>query len=49
MKTKKVKYGEYCPCQVIKSEDTKCFPCKFYKEKGICLCGKYPKGHKIKT
>lgn len=30
----------YCPCMLIKSEDTKC-PCKDRREKEICICGLY--------
>ena len=34
----------YCPCAVLKTEDTKC-PCKDFRlqDKGICLCGRYEK------
>lgn len=34
----------YCPCAIIKDEDTKC-PCKEFREqdKGECRCGRYEK------
>ena len=35
----------YCPCAVIKNEDTKC-PCKDFreqKEPGVCHCGRFEK------
>ena len=35
----------YCPCAVIKNEDTKC-PCKEFreqKEEGLCHCGRFAK------
>lgn len=35
----------YCPCTVIKNEDTKCM-CKEFKEQtttGICHCGRFEK------
>lgn len=34
----------YCPCQLIKSEDTKCM-CKEFREmeSGTCHCGLYMK------
>lgn len=37
-----VKNGDYCPCQVPQSEDTRCLPCKQYERTGHCVCGKYP-------
>jgi len=37
------KYGEkYCPCNVLRSEDTIC-PCKDYRESGNCHCKLYIK------
>ena len=34
----------YCPCTVIKNEDTKCM-CKEFKEQdsGVCHCGRFEK------
>lgn len=35
----------YCPCAVIKNEDTKCI-CKEFREQtvpGLCRCGRYGK------
>ena len=37
--------GGYCPCCMIKNEDTKCM-CKAFREinyEGICYCGLYEK------
>ena len=36
--------GGYCPCSLIKTEDTKCM-CKEFREmdEGICHCGLYIK------
>ena len=36
--------GGYCPCSLIKSEDTKCM-CKEFREmeNGMCHCGLYIK------
>jgi ferredoxin-thioredoxin reductase catalytic subunit len=37
--------GGYCPCAVVKNEDTKC-PCKDFREMdkpGECHCGLYVK------
>lgn len=37
--------GGYCPCRVVKSEDTKCM-CKEFREQteeGECHCGLYIK------
>ena len=36
--------GGYCPCSLIKSEDTKCM-CKEFREmeSGTCHCGLYIK------
>jgi ferredoxin-thioredoxin reductase catalytic subunit len=30
--------GGYCPCLLIKNEDTKC-PCKDKRENKKCICG----------
>ena len=42
----KLKQNEgYCPCQLLKNEDTKC-PCKKFREQnyeGECHCGLYRK------
>lgn len=35
----------YCPCAIIKNEDTKCM-CKEFKEQeesGVCHCGRFLK------
>lgn len=44
--TKAVKDNNgYCPCELIKNEDTKC-PCKNFREQkneGECHCGRYKK------
>ena len=34
----------YCPCKLLKNEDTKCM-CKEFREqeKGVCHCGLYIK------
>ena len=40
----------YCPCKLIKNEDTKCM-CKEFKEQkeeGVCHCGLYMKVNKVK-
>lgn len=36
--------GGYCPCAVVKNEDTKCI-CKEFREQesGLCHCGRYEK------
>lgn len=37
--------GGYCPCRVVKNEDTKCL-CKEFREQtteGECYCGLYIK------
>lgn len=37
--------GGYCPCSLIKSEETKC-PCKEFRDQeevGYCHCGRYYK------
>lgn len=37
--------GGYCPCSLVKSEDTKCM-CKEFREMktaGMCHCGLYVK------
>lgn len=42
--------GGYCPCAIIKNEDTKCM-CKAFKEQkepGTCHCGLYEKVEKNK-
>lgn len=38
LKQRKLKYGkEYCPCQVIRNNDTIC-PCKEFRETKNCHC-----------
>jgi ferredoxin-thioredoxin reductase catalytic subunit len=37
-----VKKGGYCPCKVVKSEDTKC-PCAELRTQGTCTCGLFEK------
>lgn len=32
--------GNHCPCQIDKTEDTKC-PCKMFRETQECICGLY--------
>lgn len=35
----------YCPCEILKTADTKC-PCKVFREQkaaGECHCGRYVK------
>ena len=36
--------GGYCPCAIVKDEDTKCI-CKEFREQkeGLCHCGRYEK------
>lgn len=36
--------GGYCPCSLVKNEDTKCL-CKEFREadEGLCSCGLYMK------
>ncbi len=36
--------GGYCPCSIVKNEDTKCM-CKEFREmeEGTCHCGLYKK------
>lgn len=36
--------GGYCPCSLVKNEDTKCM-CKEFREmgEGVCHCGLYEK------
>ncbi len=37
--------GNYCPCKLVKDEDTQC-PCKEFREQpstGECCCGLYYK------
>lgn len=38
------KNGGYCPCKIVKNEDTKCI-CKEFIEQGLgpCHCGLYIK------
>lgn len=39
------KNGGYCPCTLVKNEDTKCM-CKEFREQktpGKCHCGRYEK------
>lgn len=39
----KDKYGKrYCPCSIIRNDDTICM-CKEFKEEGTCHCGLYIK------
>ena len=40
--------NNYCPCAVVKTEDTKC-PCKEFQEQeiGECNCGLYVKERDI--
>lgn len=43
---KKIKANNgYCPCQLVKTPDTKC-PCRSFREQesGMCGCGLYIKG-----
>lgn len=43
--------GGYCPCKLIKNEDTKCM-CKEFREQnepGFCHCGLYRKYYCIST
>ena len=44
IRTKLKENGGYCPCSLIKSEDTKCM-CKEFREQDIgeCHCGLYIK------
>jgi ferredoxin-thioredoxin reductase catalytic subunit len=43
LKQNKEKYNEYyCPCLLMKTEDTIC-PCKDLRESNICHCGLYQK------
>jgi hypothetical protein len=40
-----VENGGYCPCTVVKNEDTRCI-CKEFKEQkhaGVCHCGRFEK------
>lgn len=32
--------GGYCPCSLVKNEDTRCM-CKVMKERNECECGLY--------
>ena len=36
------KNNHYCPCSIVKSEDTKC-PCRAKREENECHCGLYVK------
>lgn len=40
--------GGYCPCSIIRNEDTKCM-CKEFREQesGMCHCGLYIKEAKV--
>lgn len=43
IKTLVEKNGGYCPCAIVKNEDTKCM-CKEFKEQktaGVCHCGRF--------
>lgn len=45
IRQKLIDNGGYCPCRLIKNEDTKCI-CKEFKEQtelGACHCGLYIK------
>jgi ferredoxin-thioredoxin reductase catalytic subunit len=44
IRTKLKENNDYCPCSLIKSEDTKCM-CKEFREQDIgeCHCGLYIK------
>lgn len=44
IRTKLKENGGYCPCSLIKSEDTKCM-CKEFREQdvGECHCGLFVK------
>lgn len=45
IKTKLKENGNYCPCKLLKNEDTKCM-CKEFREQntpGECHCGLYVK------
>lgn len=44
MREKLKENGGYCPCKIIKNEDTKCI-CKEFLEQGLgpCHCGLYIK------
>lgn len=36
--------GGYCPCSLVKTEDTKCMCMEFRQmESGVCHCGLYVK------
>lgn len=40
----------YCPCTLVKNEDTKCM-CKEFKEQkhpGVCHCGRFEKVKEFK-
>lgn len=36
------KNNMYCPCMIVKNEDTRC-RCKQCREEEICICGLYVK------
>ena len=41
----------YCPCKLVKSDDTKC-PCKEFRDQkaeGYCHCGRYRKEEVISS
>lgn len=44
IKTALKENGGYCPCRLVKNEDTKCM-CKEFREQasGVCHCGLYEK------
>ena len=47
VKRKLKENGDYCPCSIIRNEDTKCM-CKEFREQksGMCHCGLYIKEKK---
>ena len=41
--------GGFCPCSLLKNDDTKC-PCREFREQddeGECHCGRYVKGKEV--
>lgn len=49
IRRKLLENNNYCPCAIIKTEDTKC-PCKEFREQtetGECNCGLYVKEQDI--
>ena len=36
--------GGYCPCLIVKTDDTRC-PCRDFREmkEGVCHCGRFKK------